>query len=247
MVQNAHRDVSDMELEVLQVLWIAAAAPFARSRIACTQAGRPSLDGAEAAGTAAGKGLRAPRAWRRRPAHTFVATTSRKAIGRRLQDVAEKLCGGSLTPLLTRPGAQPAPQRRGTPRITRPHRQPRSAGQGQKSNRGRGPRSTPCCGPPSAMPCWPGAGRSRGPGRPGVPASRVVHVLWVLVLLKLLTPPLLELRLPWPAPSPPPAPKRLRRQSRCPMCPRQWQPRRRRLSSRRQPLRKGRGLKLCRP
>ena len=35
-------------------------------------------------------------------AHTFTATLGRAAlIGRRLQDVAEKLCGGSLTPLLT--------------------------------------------------------------------------------------------------------------------------------------------------
>ena len=35
-------------------------------------------------------------------AHTFTAAVGRDAlIGRRLQDVAEKLCGGSLTPLLT--------------------------------------------------------------------------------------------------------------------------------------------------
>jgi predicted transcriptional regulator len=35
-------------------------------------------------------------------AHTFKATIARDdLIGRRLQDVAEKLCGGSLTPLLT--------------------------------------------------------------------------------------------------------------------------------------------------
>ena len=35
-------------------------------------------------------------------AHTFTATLGREAlIGRCLQDVAEKLCGGSLTPLLT--------------------------------------------------------------------------------------------------------------------------------------------------
>jgi predicted transcriptional regulator len=36
------------------------------------------------------------------PAHTFVAVVNREElIGRKLQDVAEKLCGGSLTPLLT--------------------------------------------------------------------------------------------------------------------------------------------------
>ena len=35
-------------------------------------------------------------------AHTFVATVGRdELIGRRLRDMAEKLCGGSLTPLLT--------------------------------------------------------------------------------------------------------------------------------------------------
>jgi BlaI family transcriptional regulator, penicillinase repressor len=36
------------------------------------------------------------------PAHTFAATVDREGlIGRRLQAVAEELCGGSLTPLLT--------------------------------------------------------------------------------------------------------------------------------------------------
>jgi predicted transcriptional regulator len=36
------------------------------------------------------------------PAHTFAAAVGRdELIGRRLQEVAEKLCGGSLTPLLT--------------------------------------------------------------------------------------------------------------------------------------------------
>ena len=36
------------------------------------------------------------------PAHTFAAAVGRdELIGRRLEDVAEKLCGGSLTPLLT--------------------------------------------------------------------------------------------------------------------------------------------------
>ena len=35
-------------------------------------------------------------------AHTFAAAVSRDAvIGKHLRDVAEKLCGGSLTPLLT--------------------------------------------------------------------------------------------------------------------------------------------------
>ncbi len=35
-------------------------------------------------------------------AHTFVAVVAREElIGRRLQEMAEKLCGGSLTPLLT--------------------------------------------------------------------------------------------------------------------------------------------------
>lgn len=35
-------------------------------------------------------------------AHTFSAVIARAdLIGRRLQDMAEKLCGGSLTPLLT--------------------------------------------------------------------------------------------------------------------------------------------------
>jgi BlaI family penicillinase repressor len=36
------------------------------------------------------------------PAHVFTASIGREdLIGRRLQDMAEKLCGGSLTPLLT--------------------------------------------------------------------------------------------------------------------------------------------------
>src|SRR5437588_12129618 len=36
------------------------------------------------------------------PAHVFAAAIGKEElIGRRLQDMAEKLCGGSLTPLLT--------------------------------------------------------------------------------------------------------------------------------------------------
>jgi len=39
---------------------------------------------------------------RNSPAHTFAAAVQREElIGRRLQAVAEELCGGSLTPLLT--------------------------------------------------------------------------------------------------------------------------------------------------
>ena len=50
-------------------------------------------------------------------AHTFTATVDREAlIGRRLQDVAEKLCGGSLTPLLTHLVLREASQRRASAR-----------------------------------------------------------------------------------------------------------------------------------
>jgi BlaI family penicillinase repressor len=101
MDRLAH-DVTDAELAVLQVLW---------ERGACTI--RQITDVLYPRGTAAhyatvqkllerleGKGCvardRTP--W----PHVFAATVDRDAlIGLRLRNMAEKLCGGSLTPLLT--------------------------------------------------------------------------------------------------------------------------------------------------
>jgi predicted transcriptional regulator len=96
------QDVPDAELALLQVLWDGGPATI-----------RQLTDVVYPGGTAAQyatvqkllerlerKGYvrrdRAP------AAHTFAAAVDRETlIGRRLQDVAEKLCGGSLTPLLT--------------------------------------------------------------------------------------------------------------------------------------------------
>jgi BlaI family penicillinase repressor len=96
------QDITDAELAVLQVLWDAG--PLAIRRI---------TDGLYPSGTTAqyatvqkllerleAKGCVA----RDRSAsiHVFAATVDRdELVGRRLQAVAEKLCGGSWTPLLT--------------------------------------------------------------------------------------------------------------------------------------------------
>jgi predicted transcriptional regulator len=96
------RDVTDAELAVLQVLWDQGPATI-----------RGLTDALYPGGTAAQYATVQKLLERleakdcvcreRTPgAHVFGAAIGREElIGRRLQDVAEKLCGGSLTPLLT--------------------------------------------------------------------------------------------------------------------------------------------------
>ena len=95
------RDVTDAELAILQVLW--EQGPASRRQISDVlyPGGGPShyttvqkllerLEGKDLVRRTAGEGRL-----------TFAAAVTREElISRRLLDVAEKLCGGSLTPLL---------------------------------------------------------------------------------------------------------------------------------------------------
>jgi predicted transcriptional regulator len=101
MARTPH-DVTDTELAILQLLWDDGPATIRQLTDALYPGGGTAqyatvqklLDRLEA--------KHYVRRDRTGAAHTFTATVDRDAlIGRRLQDVAEKLCGGSLTPLLT--------------------------------------------------------------------------------------------------------------------------------------------------
>src|SRR5262249_32470573 len=96
------RDVTDKELEVLHVLWERGPATIRQITEVLYPEGRTSqyatvqklLERLEAEGHV--------RRDRSTVVHTFSARLGRdELIGRRLQSVAEQLCGGSLTPLLT--------------------------------------------------------------------------------------------------------------------------------------------------
>ena len=96
------QDVTETELAILQVLWDTGPSTIRQvADVLYPRGGRPQyatvqklLDRLEQDGwVARTKAL---------PANIYRASVGREAlIGRRLQDVAEKLCGGSLTPLLT--------------------------------------------------------------------------------------------------------------------------------------------------
>ena len=97
------QDVTDTELAILQVLWDQGPATIRQltetlnhGECSTGQYGTTQklLDRLEAKGCV--------RRDRSGPVHLFTAALVREElIGRRLRDVAEKLCGGSLTPLLT--------------------------------------------------------------------------------------------------------------------------------------------------
>ncbi|HVS39936.1 MAG TPA: BlaI/MecI/CopY family transcriptional regulator [Gemmataceae bacterium] len=96
------QDVTERELAVLQALWDEGPATIRRLTDLLYPGGGAAhyatvqklLDRLEAKGC-----VRRDRAG---SAHSFSAALGRdELIGRRLRDVAEKLCGGSLTPLLT--------------------------------------------------------------------------------------------------------------------------------------------------
>ncbi len=96
------KDVAPKELEILLILWDEGPATIR------TLTDRLYPDGGSGAYGAVQKLLERLEEkgmvgrQRTEPAHTFAATVDREElIGRRLQEVAEKLCGGSLTPLLT--------------------------------------------------------------------------------------------------------------------------------------------------
>jgi len=96
------QDVTDAELALLQVLWDSGAATIRQLTDVLYPAGSAAqyatvqklLERLESKGCV--------RRERTPPAHIFTAAIAREdLIGRRLRDMAEKLCGGSLTPLLT--------------------------------------------------------------------------------------------------------------------------------------------------
>jgi predicted transcriptional regulator len=96
------RDVTEAELAILHVLWNEGPATIRRLTEALYADGKAShyasvqklLERLEAKGCV--------RRDRRTAVHVFAAAIDRdELVGRRLQTVAEQLCGGSLTPLLT--------------------------------------------------------------------------------------------------------------------------------------------------
>jgi predicted transcriptional regulator len=96
------QDITDAELAVLEVLWDKGPAPirrmaetlYASGSVAHYATVQKLLERLEAKGCVTRD--------RGAPVHVFAAAITREElIGRRLCAVAEKLCGGSLTPLLT--------------------------------------------------------------------------------------------------------------------------------------------------
>jgi BlaI family penicillinase repressor len=96
------QDITDRELEILQILWEHGALPIRRitdvlypdSRSAYYATVQKLLERLEAKGFVMRD--------RAKSVHVFEAAVQRDAIvGRRLQAVADQLCDGSWTPLLT--------------------------------------------------------------------------------------------------------------------------------------------------
>jgi BlaI family penicillinase repressor len=96
------QDVTEYELAILQVLWESGPATIRQLTDVVYPGGgtvqyatvQKLLERLERKGFV--------RRNRSGPAHVYSAAVGREELlGRRLQDMAEKLCGGSLTPLLT--------------------------------------------------------------------------------------------------------------------------------------------------
>ncbi len=96
------RDVSDTELDVLQVLWDSGPSTIRHVTDTLYPGGGPPKYWTVQKLLERLEEKKYVRRDRSAAAHTFSPTVDRQAmIGRRLRDVAEKLCGGSMTPLLT--------------------------------------------------------------------------------------------------------------------------------------------------
>jgi len=98
---KSHINVTEAELAVLEVIWESGASTIRQITDAIYEAGTTSeyatvqklLDRLQAKGCVSKS--------KRSHAHTFGARVSREdLIGTGLETLAEKLCGGSLTPLL---------------------------------------------------------------------------------------------------------------------------------------------------
>jgi predicted transcriptional regulator len=96
------QDVTEAELAILQLLWDGGPATIRRLTDALYPGGGAAQYGTVQKLLDRLEAKACVRRERSGAAHTFAATVGREEIiGRRLRDVAEKLCGGSLTPLLT--------------------------------------------------------------------------------------------------------------------------------------------------
>src|SRR5262249_1257694 len=102
LMARTPQDVTDAELAVLHALWDGGTATIRQLADALYPGGTTAqyatvqklLERLEAKGFVQRE--------RAGAAHTFTAVVEREdLIGRRLRDMAEKLCGGSLTPVLT--------------------------------------------------------------------------------------------------------------------------------------------------
>jgi BlaI family penicillinase repressor len=96
------RDISDAQLAVLHQLWDLGPATIRQLTDALYPSGGTSAYATVQKLLERLEDKQCVRRQRTGPAHTFEAILGRdELIGRRLQAMAEKLCGGSLTPLLT--------------------------------------------------------------------------------------------------------------------------------------------------
>ncbi len=96
------RDISDAQLAVLHQLWDLGPATIRQLTDALYPSGGTSSYATVQKLLERLEHKRFVRRRRTGQAHTFEAILARdELIGRRLQAMAEKLCGGSLTPLLT--------------------------------------------------------------------------------------------------------------------------------------------------
>jgi len=96
------QDVTDAELAVLQVLWSEGPATIRQLTEAIYPDGGPAYYSTVQKLLERLEGKDCIRRERTESAHVFSAVLGpEELIGRRLRAMAEKLCGGSLTPLLT--------------------------------------------------------------------------------------------------------------------------------------------------
>ena len=96
------QDVTDAELAVLEVLWDEGPAPIRRITEVLYKAAKTSQYATVQKLLERLEDKKCVRRDRGGAVHQFAAAIAREElIGRRLQSVAEQLCGGSWTPLLT--------------------------------------------------------------------------------------------------------------------------------------------------
>ena len=96
------RDITEAELAVLQVLWDQGSCSIRSITDALYPNGRAAQYATVQKLLERLEAKNCVHRDRRGPAHNFAAAIDRdELIGRRLQSVAETLCGGSWTPLLT--------------------------------------------------------------------------------------------------------------------------------------------------